>query len=108
MTDAREDRPSRRSFLAGGGLVLVAACTGSSPVLAPRLTADQRLARRVSAEITVLADAYAATVATHPSTRGALGPLAAEHEAHVAALVELLPAPSLSQAFRYSNHHLER
>ena len=96
MTDAREDRPSRRSFLAGGGLVLVAACTGSSPVLAPRLTADQRLARRVSAEITVLADAYAATVATHPSTRGALGPLAAEHEAHVAALVELLPAPSVS------------
>jgi hypothetical protein len=96
MTDARGDRPSRRSVLAGGGLLLVAACTGSSPspVLAPRLTADQRLARHAAAEITVLSAAYTATIAAHPRTRRALGPLAAEHEAHVAALVELLPAPT--------------
>jgi hypothetical protein len=96
MTDARGDRLSRRSVLAGGGLLLVAACTGggSSPVRVPRLTADQRLARQVADEITVLEAAYAATIAAHPSTAGALSPLAAEHQAHVAALVELLPAPT--------------
>ena len=55
MTDARGDRPSRRSVLAGGGLLLLAACTGSSPVRAPQLSADQRLAGRVAKEISVLA-----------------------------------------------------
>jgi hypothetical protein len=48
----------------------------------------------VANEITVLAAAYAATIAAHPTTRAALGPLAAEHDAHVAALVALLPAPT--------------
>lgn len=96
MTDARGAGPSRRSVLAGTGLLLVAACTGSPRVVVPRLTADQRLARRAANQITVLAAAYAATIAAHPTTRTALGPLAAEHEAHVAALVALLPAPSAS------------
>jgi hypothetical protein len=94
MTDARAAGPSRRSVLAGTGLLLIAACTGSPGVVVPRLTADQRLARPVADEITALAAAYAATIAAHPTTRAALGPLAAEHEAHVAALVALLPAPT--------------
>jgi hypothetical protein len=94
MTDARGDRPSRRSVLASGGLLLLAACTGSTPVRAPQLTADQRLARQVAAEITVLVGAYAATIAAHPHTRGALGPLAAEHQAHLVALAALQPAPT--------------
>jgi len=96
MTDARGDRPSRRSILAGGGLLLLAACTGSSPVRAPRLSADQGLARRVAKEISVLATTYAATIAVHPQARRALAPLAAEHDAHVAALVALQPAPTPS------------
>jgi hypothetical protein len=94
MTDAPGDGPSRRSVLAGGGLLLVAACTGSSPVRPPELTADQRLARRAADEIGVLATAYAATIAAHPVTGKTLGPLAAEHGAHVTALVALLPAPT--------------
>lgn len=96
MTDAREGRPSRRSVLAGGGLFLLAACTGSSPPPAPQLTADQRLARRVGTEITVLLGAYAATITAHPRTRGALAPLAAEHEAHLKALTALQPAPPIA------------
>ena len=96
MTDAWRDRPSRRSVLAGGGLLLLAACTGSSPVRAPQVSADQRLARRVAKEITVLAAAYAATIAVHPRANSALAPLAAEHEAHVVALVALQPAPTPS------------
>lgn len=98
MTDARGAGPSRRSVLAGTGLLLIAACKGSPAVVVPGLTADQRLARRVTKEITVLAAAYAATIAAHPTTRGALGPLAAEHERHVAALVALLPAPTTSSS----------
>jgi hypothetical protein len=94
MTDAGEGRPSRRSVLAGGGLLLLAACTGSSPPRAPQLTADQRLARRVAAEITVLVGTYAATITAHPRTRAALSPLAAEHEAHLRALAALQPAPT--------------
>jgi hypothetical protein len=94
MTDARGDGPSRRSVLAGGGLLFLAACTGSPAVRAPALTADQRLARRVADEITVLAAAYAATIAAHPDSRAVLAPLAAEHGAHVAALVALQPAPT--------------
>jgi hypothetical protein len=94
MTSARGDRPSRRSVLASGGLLLLAACTGSSPVRAPQLTADQRLARRVAAEIIVLSAAYAATIAAHPRTRRELAPLAAEHEAHLTALAALQPAPT--------------
>ena len=94
MTDARGDGPSRRTVLAGGGMLVIAACTGSPAVRVPELSADQRLARRVAAEIGVLAAAYAATVAAHPVPSTALGPLAAEHEAHVAALVALLPAPT--------------
>jgi hypothetical protein len=94
MTDAGDGRPSRRSVLAGGGLLLLAACTGSSPPRAPQLTADQRLARRVAAEITVLVGAYAATISAHPRTRPALASLAAEHDAHLAALTALQPAPA--------------
>jgi hypothetical protein len=94
MTDARGAGPCRRSVLAGTGLLLVAACTGSPKVVVPRLTPDQRLARRAANEITVLAAAYAATIAAHPTTRASLGPLAAEHDAHVAALVALLPPPT--------------
>jgi len=62
----------------------------------PQLSADQRLARRVAKEIGVLATTYAATIAVHPQARRALAPLAAEHDAHVAALVALQPAPTPS------------
>jgi hypothetical protein len=94
MTAAPGAGPSRRSVLAGTGLLLVAACKGSPTVVAPGLTRDQRLARRAANEITVLAAAYTATIAEHPTTRAALGPLAAEHDAHVTALVALMPVPS--------------
>jgi hypothetical protein len=95
MTDG-EAAPARRSVLAAGGLLVVAACTGSVTDSPPVLTADQRLAARVAAEIGGLSRRYAATIAAHPRTRGRLAPLAAEHEAHVAALVALQPRATTS------------
>jgi hypothetical protein len=94
MTAAWGDEPSRRSVLAGGGLLLLSACTGSSTPHSPGLTADQRLAHRVAVEVDELATAYALTIAAHPKLRTALAPLAAEHVAHSAALVALLPKPT--------------
>jgi hypothetical protein len=94
MTNARGDGPSRRSVLAGGGVLLLAACTGSSTPRAPELTADQRLARRIADEINVLATAYALTIAAHPRIRASLAALAAEHVAHAVALTALLPKPT--------------
>jgi hypothetical protein len=94
MTAAPGQEPSRRSVLAGGGLLLLTACTGSTPPRSPGPTADQRLARRVTAEINGLANVYARTITAHPNLRPALTPLAAEHVAHSAALVALLPAPT--------------
>jgi hypothetical protein len=94
MTNAWGDGPSRRSVLAGGGVLLLAACTGSSTPSAPELTQDQRLARRVADEINVLATAYALTIAAHPNIRASLAALAAEHVAHAASLVALLPKPT--------------
>jgi hypothetical protein len=103
MTDARGDGPSRRSVLAGGGVLLLAACTGSSTPRAPELTADQRLARRVADEINVLATAYAVTIAAHPNSRASLAALAAEHVAHAVALVALLPKPTSTPTFTSSS-----
>jgi hypothetical protein len=95
MTDAR-DAFSRRRVLGGGGLLLVAACTGPVTERTPALTADQRLARRAAAEIEDLSRRYAATIAAHPRTRGRLAPLAAEHAAHATALTALQPPPTPS------------
>src|SRR4051812_11034425 len=98
MTAAWGDEPSRRSVLAGGGLLLVSACTGSTAPGPPGLSADQRLARRVAAQIKGLAAVYALTIAAHPNLRPSLAPLAAEHEAHAAALVALPPLPTSTPA----------
>jgi pimeloyl-ACP methyl ester carboxylesterase len=97
----RRRDPSRRAVLGGGGLLLVAACTGGSdgPPAAPRPTRDQRLAVRVAAEVRDLSARYAATIAAHPRDAALLSRLAAEHDAHVTALVALgppTPSPSSS------------
>jgi hypothetical protein len=102
MTHARRDGPSRRSVLTSGGVLLLAACTGSPTASVPGLTADQRLARRVADEVNVLASAYAFTIAAHPGIRTLLAALAAEHVAHAVALTALLPAPTSTPAQKSS------
>jgi hypothetical protein len=75
-------------------VLLISACTGSDDAEPPGPTPDQRLAARVTDEIRILAASYAATITRHPDTRAELAPLAAEHEAHIVALVALTPTPS--------------
>ena len=83
-----EAGPSRRAVLAGGGLLALAACTpGSRPVPRPPEDPDRRLRSEVAAGVQALVDRYAATVSRHPSLQRSLGPLAAEHTAHLSALL---------------------
>lgn len=99
MSAARPHEPSRRAVLAGAGVLALSACTGSTGVVAPRPTRDQRLTARVVAEIRALAALYAAAAARHPGLQASLAPYAAEHRAHLRALTPLLftePAPSAS------------
>jgi hypothetical protein len=93
-------RPSRREVLIGAGLLVASGCARAAVDVAPRPTADQRLAADVAEEIRALAARYAATVRRHPGLGGVLSPLAAEHDAHVRALVALQPvaSPSASAA----------
>jgi hypothetical protein len=97
MSDDRPARLSRRGVLAGGGALLITACTPWGTAAGPPgLTADQRLAARVADEIRTLEAAYAATIARHPTTRSELSSLAAEHDLHIAALDAIAPAPTAS------------
>lgn len=80
--------PPRRAVLAGGGLLALAACTpGGRPALRPPEDPDRRLRSEVAAGVQTLVDRYAATVSRHPSLQRPLGPLAAEHTAHLSALL---------------------
>jgi hypothetical protein len=99
MTDAR---PTRRAVLSAGGLLAVAACTGGNKP-APRRPPDPdtRIKADVVTGVRYLASLYAATMQRHPTLRGPLGRLAAEHAAHLTALGEEpsptgTPAPSTS------------
>jgi hypothetical protein len=89
-------RPSRREVLIGAGVLVASGCARAAVDVAPRPTADQRLAADVAEEIRALAARYAATVRRHPGLGGVLSPLAAEHDAHVRALVALQPVASPS------------
>lgn len=102
-----EAGPSRRAVLGGGGLLALAACTpGSRPLPRPPEDPDRRLRSEVAAGVQALVDRYAATVSRHPSLQRSLGPLAAEHTAHLSALLgdraTATATPSGSRAARPS------
>lgn len=89
---------SRRAVLATSGLLTVAGCLPADDEPRRRADADLRLRRRVAVEVRDLAAAYAAVRRAVPATAARLDPLAAEHEAHLAAL-EGPPAPTRSPSF---------
>ena len=90
----REVHPSRRVVLASAGAVVLAGCTGSTDQPEPRPDPDLQLRDRVAAEVDDLVRTYAAATLAHPALTDRLAPLAAEHQAHVAALRG--PQPSRS------------
>jgi hypothetical protein len=97
----REAHPSRRAVLASAGAFALGGCVGSSEQPEPRPDPDLRLRDRVAAEVDELVRAYAAATDAFPALTGRLAPLAAEHQAHAAALRG--PAPSGSPRPRTSS-----
>ena len=92
------EAPSRRAVLAATGALALAACLPEENAEPARPDPDLRLRRRAAREVRRLAAAYAAVTAAFPATSAQLGPLAAEHEAHVTALEGPTPVPSISRS----------
>jgi hypothetical protein len=94
------DGPTRRAVLATGGALALAACLPADDQRPPRPDPDLRLRRTVAGEVRVLVAAYAAVAAGVPDAGSALlarlRSLAAEHQAHVAALEGPRPTASPS------------
>ncbi len=82
----REVHPSRRAVLASAGALALSGCLGAPVQPEPQPDPDLRLRRRVAAEVDELVRAYAAATEAFPALTGRLEPLAAEHQAHAAAL----------------------
>lgn len=80
------DGPTRRTVLATGGVLALAACLPVQQAEPPPPDPDLVLRRRVATEVRRLVAAYAAVLAAFPAARSRLATLAAEHEAHVTAL----------------------
>jgi hypothetical protein len=88
--------PTRRRVLAGFAAALVTAGVGGcsdrgsrprpSPVPSPPPDPDAGLRASVVADKQALLERYAATARRHPRLAGRLGPLRADHDAHLAAL----------------------
>jgi hypothetical protein len=89
--------PTRRTVLATGAVLALAGCLPADESAPPPPDPDLVLRRRVAAEVRALVAAYVAATATFPALAARLGPLAAEHDAHVAALDPRPPStrPSL-------------
>jgi len=90
--------PTRRTVLATGAVLALAGCLPADESAPPPPDPDLVLRRRVAAEVRALVAAYAAATAAFPALAARLGPLAAEHDAHVAALdprPPSTPPPSL-------------
>jgi hypothetical protein len=88
MTWAAPRLPSRREVLAGGAALALGGCLpveGSSP--GPTVAPERRRRARIAGEVRALTARYDAVIARHPETRAGLSTLAAEHEAHAAALL---------------------
>lgn len=94
------DGPTRRAVLATGGALALAACLPADDQRPLRPDPDLRLRRTVAGEVRVLVAAYAAVAAAVPDAGSALlarlRSLAAEHQAHVAALEGPRPTASPS------------
>lgn len=86
--------PTRRAVLAGGALLAVSACTGSSGAGRPaRPDPDVPLRADAVARERALLASYDALLAAQPDLAPRLGPLREEHAAHLAALgAEQAPA----------------
>jgi hypothetical protein len=82
----REAHPSRRAVLVSAGALAVSGCLGPTDEPTPRPDPDLRLRDRVAAEVDELVRSYAAATAAFPALADRLTPLAAEHQAHAAAL----------------------
>lgn len=80
------EAPSRRAVLAATGALALTGCLPADTAGPSRPDPDLRLRRRVAREVRRLAAGYAAVIAAFPATATQLGPLAAEHQSHVAAL----------------------
>lgn len=81
--------PTRRAVLATGGVLALSACLPGAAPEPSRPDPDLVLRRQVAAQVRELAAAYAAVVAAFPGAGdrlAVLAALAAEHEAHAAAL----------------------
>lgn len=80
--------PTRRAVLAGGGALLAAGCLPGEERAGPTARdLEVRLRTRIAGEVAALADLYAAVLDRFPEARAELSTLAAEHAAHVAALL---------------------
>lgn len=111
------EEPSRRAVLLGGGsvgallVVSAAGCTsaGGTPSPSPTPTratpppgnpdnpdSDLALRRRVAVEVLALRAAYTAVIEAFPSLRRTVSGLAAEHDAHAAALDPATTPPATS------------
>ena len=95
---AVQDGPTRRAVLATGSVLTLSACLPGADDEPTRPDPDLVLRRRAAARCGELVAAYAAVVTAFPQADaqqlGTLRSLAAEHEAHVAALAG--PAPTAS------------
>ena len=88
------EAPSRRAVLAATGALALTGCLPADTARPSRPDPDLRLRRRVAREVRRLAAGYAAVIAAFPATATQLGPLAAEHQSHVAALEGPARSPS--------------
>jgi hypothetical protein len=97
MTRPAPRLPSRREVLAGGALLAIGGCLPTDGTSgAPAVSPEQRFRARVAGEVRDLASRYDAVIARFPGTRAELSTLAAEHEAHAAALLGPAPAGTAS------------
>ena len=100
--------PTRRDVLVGGAVLALAGCLpADQPEPRSTVPPEMRVRARIAAEVTSLSLLYTAVLARFPQAEPELATLAAEHDAHVEALLgpaarrtapPATPAPSASPA----------
>ena len=101
---AVQDGPTRRAVLAAGSVLTLSACLPGADDEPTRPDPDLVLRRRAARQVGELVASYAAVVTAFPQAGApqldTLRALAAEHEAHVAALTGPAPTASPSPSSR--------